>query len=255
MLTIFLSGCYGKLCHAVTECADTQEDLRITGGIDQATGKGALPFPVYPSPAAVQGGKPDVIIDCSHPSILPGLLEYALRERVPLVIATTGYGATEHSLLAEAAKRIPVFYGRNMSLGVSLLKELAKSAARVLGSGFDVEIVEAHHNQKIDAPSGTALLLAEAVNEVLDEPYAFAYERQSRSEPRRHSEIGIHSIRGGSIVGDHSVIFAGFDEVITLQHSAGSKRLFAAGCVSAARFIVRQEPGCYGMDDLVRICG
>ncbi len=255
MTNILLSGCHGKLCHAVAEFVDTQEDLRIVAGIDSATGKAAPPFPVYASPSAMRGPRPDVVIDCSHPSILPGLLEYALRERLPLVIATTGYGQTEHDLLAEAGKRIPIFYSRNMSLGISLLKELAKSAARVLGPGFDVEIVEAHHNQKIDAPSGTALILAEAVNETLEVPRTFAYERHSRSEPRRKNEIGIHSIRGGSIVGEHSVIFAGFDEVITLSHSAGSKRLFAAGCVSAARFILRQMPGNYGMDDLVQICG
>ena len=255
MTNIILSGCCGTLGRAVTEYADTQDDIRIIGGIDPFAAKAQLPYPVYPSASAVQGAKPDVIIDFSHPSALPGLLEYALRERVPLVLATTGYGQTEHDLLAEAGKRIPIFFSRNMSLGVSLLKELAKSAARVLGPGYDIEVVEAHHNRKLDAPSGTALILAEALNEVLDEPREFAWERHSRSEPRRKNEIGIHSIRGGSIVGEHSVIFAGFDEVITLSHSAGSRRLFAAGAVSAARFIVGQAPGNYGMDDLVRVCG
>lgn len=255
MLNIIISGCHGVLGRAVAEYIGTQDDMRVVGGIDPLAAKAQPPFPVYPNASAITGAKPDAIIDFSHPSALPGLLEYALRERVPLVIATTGYGQTEHELLAEAGRRIPIFFSRNMSLGVSLLKELAKSAARILGPGYDVEVVEAHHNRKLDAPSGTALILAEAVNEALDEPREFAYERHSRSEPRRKNEIGIHSIRGGSIVGEHSVIFAGFDEVITLSHSAGSRRLFAAGAVSAARFIVNQQPGNYGMDDLVQICG
>ncbi|MDR1927733.1 MAG: 4-hydroxy-tetrahydrodipicolinate reductase [Oscillospiraceae bacterium] len=256
MLNLALSGCCGKLCRAVAEYIQTQADIRVFCGIDPGhTLPGVtFPFPVFPSFAAVQGAKPEVILDCSHPKALPGLLEYALREHIPAVVATTGYGETEFQLLDQAAKHIPVFYSANMSLGIQLLKELAQKAARVLGESFDIEIVEAHHNQKIDAPSGTAYLLADAVNKALAAPRDYEFNRQAKREVRKKSEIGFHAIRGGTIVGEHSVIFAGFDEVITLTHSAGSKRLFAAGCVAAVRFVLDKPAGRYGMEDLVQLC-
>ncbi|MDR2524970.1 MAG: 4-hydroxy-tetrahydrodipicolinate reductase, partial [Oscillospiraceae bacterium] len=170
MLNILLSGCRGKLCASVAECADGQTDLRVVGGIDRASGQ-AMPFPVFSAPETValpDANRPNVVIDCSHPSALPGLLAFCVEQRCPLVVATTGYGENEQALLAEAGRSIPIFYGRNMSLGINLLRELVKSAARVLGSDFDVEIVESHHSQKIDAPSGTALILAEAINEAME---------------------------------------------------------------------------------------
>jgi 4-hydroxy-tetrahydrodipicolinate reductase len=250
MLNILLSGCNGRLGRAVAEYCETRRDARIVAGIDPAPARAPLPFPVFPSAAEVGGVRPDVALDCSLPKVLPELLELALREKLPLVVATTGYGDGEATLLDEAAKRIPVFQSGNMSLGILLLKQLARQAARALGEGFDVEVVEAHHNQKLDAPSGTAYILAGAVNEGLAAPRDYTYERRGRREPRPAGEIGIHSIRGGTLPGEHTVIFAGFDEVVELTHRAYSKRIFAAGCIAAARWLADKPAGRYGMDDM-----
>ena len=255
MLNILLSGCNGKLSRAVIEYCETRRDARIVAGIDPAQARAPLPFPVFPSAAEVKDIKPDVVLDCSLPKVLPELLELALREKLPLVIATTGYGEGEHAMLDEAARRIPVFQSGNMSLGIFLLKQLAKQAATVLGEGFDIEIVETHHNQKVDAPSGTAYILAGAVNEGLATPRSFTYERHSQREARPGNEIGIHSVRGGTVPGEHTVIFAGFDEVVELTHRAYSKRIFAAGCLAAARWLADKPAGRYNMDDMVNPCG
>jgi len=255
MLNILLSGCYGKLGRAVTEYCETRQDARVIAGIDHAVGRAPLPFPVFPSPAAVGGVRPDVVIDCSHPSLLPALLEFCIRESLPAVLATTGYGEGEYAMIEQAARRIPVFQSGNMSLGIFLLKQLARQAAAVLGEGFDIEIIEAHHNQKLDAPSGTAYILAGAVNEGLAAPRGYTYERQSRREARPKDEIGIHSVRGGTVPGEHTVLFAGFDEVVELTHRAYSKRIFAAGCLAAARWLADKPAGRYGMDDMVNPCG
>ena len=252
MTNILLSGCYGKLSRAVIEYCETRRDARVIAGIDPAAGRVPLPFPVFKSPAEADGIRPDVALDCSLPKALPGLLELAMREKLPLVVATTGYGEAEFVLLDEAAKRIPVFQSGNMSLGILLLKQLAKQAASVLGEGFDIEITEAHHNQKVDAPSGTAYILAQAVNEGLAAPRAYAYERHSLREARPKEEIGIHSVRGGTQPGEHTVLFAGFDEVVELTHRAYSKRIFAAGCLAAACWLADKPAGRYGMDDMIK---
>jgi len=254
MLNILLSGCYGRLSQAVIEYAETRGDVRILAGIDPSSVCKTLPFPVFETPGEVSGLRPDVIIDCSLPKALPALLDYATREKLPLVIATTGYGDAEYALLDEAAKHIPIFQSGNMSLGIFLLKELARQAAQVLGETFDIEIIEAHHNQKIDAPSGTALMLADAANEGLAKPHTYTHERHSKREVRPKNEIGMHAIRGGTIVGDHTVIFAGFNEIVELTHRAHSKGIFAAGAISAARFLADKPVGRYNMDDIVNPC-
>jgi len=254
MLNILLSGCFGKLSRAVIEYAETRGDVRILAGIDPTKTCKTLPFPVFAAPAEVRGLKPDVIIDCSLPKALPALLGYATAVQIPMVIATTGYGEEEFALIEKAAKQVAILQSGNMSLGIFLLKELARQAAQVLGESFDIEIIEAHHNQKIDAPSGTAYMLADAVNDGLSEPHAFAYERQSKTEPRKKNEIGMHAVRGGTITGEHTVLFAGFDEVIELTHRAYSKAIFAAGCISAARFMAGKPAGRYRMDDIVNPC-
>jgi 4-hydroxy-tetrahydrodipicolinate reductase len=252
MTNLLLSGCYGKLGSAICDFAETRADLRIAAGIDPGRSLNVPRFPVFTHPAQVDTSiRFDVLIDCSHPAALHALLDFALREKLPTVIATTGLSETQTRALADAAKKIPCFYSRNMSLGAALLKALARQAAHTLGASFDIEIVEAHHNRKIDAPSGTALLLAEAVNEALDAPRDYCYDRHSREASREKNEIGIHSLRGGTIVGTHSVVFAGYDETVTLTHTAGSKRLFAGGCVNAALFLKDKPPALYGMDDLV----
>ena len=258
MLNILLSGCYGKLSHAVIEFIETQSGARIIAGIDPAaaggTGRAPLPFPVFQTPAEVRDVQPDVILDCSLPAALPGLLEYALREKLPLVICTTGYGEAEHAMVDNAAKQIPIFQSGNMSLGIALLRQLAKQAAGLLGESFDIEIIEAHHNQKIDAPSGTAYILGNAVNEGLASPRPYEFNRQPKREARAKEEIGMHAVRGGTLAGEHTVLFAGFDEVVELTHKAYSKRIFAAGAVNAARFIADCGPGRYSMEDMVNPC-
>ena len=248
MTNILLSGACGKMGNAVARCAKEDETIKITAGVDKA--EMLCDFPVYKSFDDVKT-IPDVIIDFSHISVLDNLLAFAIKNNVAVVLATTGYSAEQIKKIKDASTKIPVFFTANMSLGVNLLCSLAKSAAKILGSNFDVEIIEKHHNQKLDAPSGTALMLANAVNEVFDDKYTYEYDRHSKRQKRTKSEIGIHAVRGGTIVGEHDVIFAGHDEVITLSHSAQSKEVFAAGAVKAAKFIVGKPIGMYDMGSIL----
>lgn len=250
MVRIILSGCGGKMGRTVAACAEGREDCRIAAGIDLRKPEGA-PFPVYGSPEEVQT-EADVLIDFSNPALLAPLLTFGERTHTPLVLCTTGYSAEQAEALKRTSARIPVFYSGNMSLGVSLLIELSKKAAQALGDRFDIEIVEEHHNQKIDAPSGTALMIADGISSVLPRAMEYVYDRHSRRKKRESNEIGIHSIRGGTIVGEHKVIFAGPHEVLTLSHSAQSKEIFALGALRAAAFLVRKAPGLYGMLDLIK---
>jgi 4-hydroxy-tetrahydrodipicolinate reductase len=180
------------------------------------------------------------------------MLEFAKQKKIPAVICTTGYSDEQIKKINDAAKVIPIFFSSNMSLGISLIKDLAKKAVSVLGEEFDVEIVEKHHNQKIDAPSGTALMLANEINSEVGEKYTYEFDRHSKRQKRSKNEIGIHSVRGGTIVGEHEVIFAGKDEVITISHSAFSKKVFAVGAVNAVRFIIDKPAALYTMDDLLK---
>lgn len=248
MTRILLSGCCGKMGRNVISIVSQRKDCEIVGGID-IVDDATLGFPVFQNFGEVQV-KADVIIDFSNPTLLKEVLDYAKENKTSLVLATTGYSDEQIDDIRLASEEIAVFFSYNMSLGVSLLCELSKTAAKVLGSNFDVEIVESHHNQKIDAPSGTALMLANAVKEELPDAY-FEYDRHSKREKRNSNEIGIHSIRGGTIVGEHEVIFAGNDEIIKLSHSARSKAIFAQGAVNAAVFINRKGAGIYNMGDLV----
>ena len=179
------------------------------------------------------------------------MLAYAGANGLPVVVCTTGLSDAQVNEIKEAAKKLAIFFSFNMSLGINLLVELAQKAASILGDTFDIEIVEAHHNLKLDAPSGTAIMLADGIQESLSEPYAYEYNRHDRREKRPKKEIGMHSIRGGTIVGEHEVIFAGRDEVITLSHSARSKAVFAAGAVNAAVYMAGKAPGLYNMKSLV----
>lgn len=207
-------------------------------------------YPVFHA-ADQCGTKADVIIDFSHPSALEGLIALSKRAGIPLVVATTGLSGAQIESIHEAAKEIPIFFTFNMSLGINLMTELAKTASRVLGGQFDIEIVEKHHNRKIDAPSGTAIMLANAVSESLPSEPEFVYERHSVRQKRQKDEIGIHSIRGGTIVGEHEVLFAGQDEVFSLSHIAYSKDVFATGALSAGIFMAGKAPGLYTMKDLI----
>ncbi|HPV02876.1 MAG TPA: 4-hydroxy-tetrahydrodipicolinate reductase [Clostridiales bacterium] len=249
MIKILLSGCNGKMGQVITRMAEKYDDLTIVAGYDIAD-SGKNPYPVYTDLERCIV-RPDVLIDFSNPAALETLLAYASAGRIPAVIATTGLSQSQIRLLNKAAEIIPVFYSANMSLGINLLIGLVKKAARLLQADFDIEIVEKHHNLKIDAPSGTALAIADAVNSVLDMKHEYVYDRHSRRKKRSRNEIGIHAIRGGTIVGEHSVIFAGNDEIIEIRHTALSREIFATGALSAARFIAGKRPGMYGMSDLV----
>lgn len=249
MFKIAIAGANGKMGGVIARLAAERTDCKVIAGIDLNTAPNGS-FPIVKSPFDLPE-KPEVIIDFSHPSALEDLLSYCKMNSVPAVFATTGYTEEQISAIKQAAEQIPVFFTFNMSLGINLLVELGKQAARVLGGQFDVEIVEKHHNLKKDAPSGTAIMLAEAINKELGGKMNYVYDRHSVRKPREANEIGMHSIRGGTIVGEHDIIFAGHDEVITLSHSAGSKEVFAAGAVNAAVYLAGREKGLYDMSDLL----
>jgi len=249
MINILLSGCNGKMGQVITKLAAEREDLKIVAGYDQNTSIQNT-YPVY-SDLSKCNEDVDVIIDFSHPAALDGLMQFAVSRKIPSVIATTGLSGTQVQMLKDASKVIPVFFSANMSLGLNLLIDLVKKAARVLAKDFDIEIVEKHHNQKIDAPSGTALAIADAINSCLDQQQEYTYDRHSRRKKRNKNEIGIHAVRGGTIVGEHSVIFAGNDEIIEINHIATSKEIFAVGALNAAVFLHKKSSGMYNMDDLI----
>ncbi|MCQ2469673.1 MAG: 4-hydroxy-tetrahydrodipicolinate reductase [Ruminococcus sp.] len=249
MTNIAICGANGKMGKNIYECISTRDDCKVVGGIDIFTQQYA-DFPIVDEPAKLPV-KPDVIIDFSNPASLDKLLEYCLSTGTAVVVASTGYSDEQIAQIKAAAQQIPVFFTFNMSLGINLLVSLAKKATEVLGGQFDIEIVEKHHNRKIDAPSGTAIMLANAINETLDNSMHYVYDRHSRRQKREKNEIGMHSIRGGTIVGEHDIIFAGHDEVITLSHSAGSRMVFAEGAVNAAVFLNGKGAGLYDMSQMV----
>ncbi len=249
MVNIVITGANGKMGSVISQLIAERDDCKVIAGIDLNTDR-KEDFPVVKSPFDLKT-KPDVIIDFSHPSALDDLLSYCTMNGVPVVVATTGYTDEQVAKIKKTAEQIPVFFTFNMSLGINLLVELGKRAAAVLGGQFDIEIVEKHHNLKKDAPSGTAIMIAEALNNELDNKYHYVYDRHSVRKPREANEIGMHSIRGGTIVGEHDIIFAGHDEVITLSHSAASKEVFANGSINAAIFLSNKEKGLYDMSDLL----
>lgn len=249
MTEIAICGANGKMGKVIYDVISNRNDCKVISGIDINTLKYA-DFPIVSKPNELPS-KPDVIIDFSNPASLDALIEYGLTTGCGIVFATTGYSSEQIAKIKKAAEQIPVFFTFNMSLGINLLVELSKKAASLLGGQFDIEIVEKHHNQKIDAPSGTAIMLADAINEVLDNSNQYTYDRHSQRKKREKNEIGIHSVRGGTIVGDHEVIFAGRDEVITLSHHAASKEVFAVGSVNAAVFISGKKSGLYDMSQLI----
>ena len=251
MTNIILSGCNGKMGKVITACVNENDDCRIVAGVDINT-EALSNYPVYSSFAEIRENA-DVIIDFSHPSVLNDLLQFAKEKKLPLVLATTGFSASQTEQIKTVANEIPLFFTFNMSLGINLLVALSKKAAEVLSGNFDIEIIEKHHNQKLDAPSGTAIMLAEAINDTLDNKMMYEYDRHSKREKRRDNEIGIHSIRGGNIVGEHEVIFAGHDEVLTLSHQATSKEVFAVGALKAAMFMNGKSAGLYDMNNVITL--
>lgn len=248
MTKIILCGANGKMGHVIQSVVAGRDDCEIVAGVDINTESNG--FPVYSTFGEIKETA-DVIIDFSNPALLDSMLAFSEDKKIPVVIATTGYDDKQKKQIEKASEKCAVFFTYNMSMGINLLANLAKKATEVLGSDFDIEIVEKHHNQKIDAPSGTALMLADAICEEIDEPVKYEYDRHSKREKRTKNEIGIHSVRGGTIVGEHEIIFAGRDEIITLSHSARSKEIFAVGAVNAAVFMSGKDSGMYSMKDLI----
>lgn len=249
MINIMMSGCNGKMGQVISRLASQRDDLKIAVGYD-INDLLNNSYPVFTNLKNCNV-KVDVIIDFSNPEAFENLVDYAVSKKIPLVMATTGLSQSQQKTLETVSRQIPVFFSANMSLGVNLLLDLVKKAAKLLETNFDIEIVEKHHNQKLDAPSGTALAIADAINSVLEQKQEYIYDRHSRRKKRSKHEIGIHAVRGGTIVGEHSVIFAGSDEIIEINHMAMSKDIFGIGALRAAAFLYDKKPGLYSMKDLI----
>ncbi|MDO4325286.1 MAG: 4-hydroxy-tetrahydrodipicolinate reductase [bacterium] len=250
MIKIIMHGCNGAMGQVISRLAAEDEGCEIVAGIDLNT-EAKNGYPVYASLEECTEAA-DVIVDFASMKAVDHLLDYCKETKMPVVLCTTGLTKEQIEKVEETAKTVAVLRSANMSLGINLLLKLVKQAAEVLAaSGFDMEIVEKHHNQKKDAPSGTALALADSLNEAMDQTYTYVYDRSMRHEKRDKKEIGISAVRGGSIVGEHDVIFAGTDEVVTFSHTAYSKAIFAKGAISAAKFLAGKEPGLYTMQDVI----
>ena len=244
-----MNGCHGVMGHVITDIISKDDAIEIVAGVDMNTETYAG-YPVFKSLAECP--EADVIIDFSTAKAVDGLLDYCEEKKVPVVLCTTGLSEDQLNHVKEASKVDAVLRSANMSIGINLLMKTLKEVAPVLAAaGFDIEILEKHHNQKVDAPSGTALALADAVNESLGNEYHYKYDRTAERVKRDKKEIGIQAIRGGSIVGEHDVIFAGQDEVVTFQHTAYSKAIFAKGAVQGAKFLAGKAPGMYDMADVI----
>ena len=250
MVRAIMHGCNGKMGRVITGLIRDDDAIEIVAGIDTYTGT-ANDYPVFESIEACDV-EADVVIDFSNASAVDHLLDYCAKKKLPVVLCTTGLSEEQLRKVEETAEQTAVLKSANMSLGINLLLKLLQNAAKVLGpAGFDIELVERHHNQKVDAPSGTALALADSVNEALDNQYTYVFDRSQVRQKRGEKEIGISAVRGGTIVGDHEVIFAGADEVIEFKHTAYSKAVFGKGAVEAAKFLAGKPAGRYEMSDVI----
>lgn len=249
MTKIIMSGCCGAMGKMISRIVEEDPEAEIVAGIDLVdTG---CTYPVFSSIGECDV-KADVIIDFSTPKILTDILQYSQEKQVPVVLCTTGYSEEQMTEVENASEKTAVLRSANMSLGINTLMKLLQDAARVFAAeGFDVEIVEKHHNQKLDAPSGTALALADSVNEAMGNQYEYVFDRSQRREKRDKKELGISAVRAGTIVGEHEVIFAGTDEIITFTHTAYSKAVFGKGAVAAAKFLKGKAAGRYEMADVI----
>lgn len=252
MTKVIMHGCNGKMGQMITGLIAADDEIEIVAGVD-AFETGNNTYPVFKSIGLCDIGA-DVVIDFSNAQAIDGLLDYCVEKKLPCVLCTTGLSEAQLQKVEEAGGKTAILKSANMSLGINLLLKLLKEAAGILApAGFDIEIVEKHHNKKVDAPSGTALALADSINEELDNAYEYIYDRSGRREKRPVKEIGLSAVRGGTIVGEHDVIFAGADEVITFSHTAYSKAVFGKGAIQAAKFLAGKPAGKYDMSDVVDI--
>ena len=252
MTKVIMHGCNGKMGQMITGLIAADDEIEIVAGVD-AFETGNNTYPVFKS-IGLCDIRADVVIDFSNAQAIDGLLDYCVEKKLPCVLCTTGLSEAQLQKVEEAGEKTAILKSANMSLGINLLLKLLKEAAGILApAGFDIEIVEKHHNKKVDAPSGTALALADSINEELDNAYEYIYDRSGRREKRPVKEIGLSAVRGGTIVGEHDVIFAGADEVITFSHTAYSKAVFGKGAIQAAKFLAGKPAGKYDMSDVVDI--
>ncbi len=249
MIKVLINGCNGRMGQVLVNEIDRFSELLLVGGFD-IHDEGKNTFPVYSKIDDIKE-KPDVIVDFSVPVSTFNILKYAVSNKVPVVIATTGFTKEQLDEIKEFSKQIPIFQSSNMSFDINLMKKIVAEVAKNL-KGTDIEIVETHHNRKVDAPSGTAILLADAINDVMDEKLDYNFNRHDIHEKRNSNEIGFSSIRGGNIVGEHSVMFFGEHETFEIKHTSYSRDVFAEGALKAAVFLASKEPGFYGMDDMVK---
>lgn len=250
MLNIILHGCNGAMGQVISHLAEEDGDVTIVAGIDRNTEK-SFGYPVYAACGECREAA-DVIVDFSVAPAVDGVLSYAVERKLPLVLCTTGLNEAQLAAVNEAAKVIPVLRSANMSLGVNTVFKLAAMAARILGdAGYDIEIVEKHHHRKLDAPSGTAIAIADAINEAMGGRYTYKLDRSAERAKRSPDEIGIQAVRGGNIVGEHEVLYCGPDEVIEIRHTAYSRAIFGKGALAAACFLKGKEAGLYQMSDVI----
>lgn len=248
MINIILSGFNGAMGKNLVEIISSSEGMQVSSGVDKSSNQ-SLDFPQFEN-FNCEGIVGDVIIDFSHFSLVPALLDFCERTKTPAVICTTGLDDETNNRIKELSKSVPLFLSGNMSLGINLMIDLIKKASEILSYDFDVEVIEKHHNKKVDSPSGTALMLANAIKETAPSKY-FVHGRHGNETLRNREEIGVHAVRGGTIVGEHQVIFAGTDEVIEIHHKATSKKVFAKGAIKAAIFLKDQKPGLYDMNSVI----
>ena len=251
MIKVILNGANGAMGKVVADLISADPDMEVVVGVDRRSDMDAA-FPIIDNINKVNVAA-DVVIDFSSVEAADELLDFIEQKKIPAVICTTGLSDTQIDRINELSSVSPILRSANMSLGINILsKVLAEVAPTLKKAGFDIEIVEAHHRRKLDAPSGTALLLADSINSSMDEKLEYTYDRSDRHEPRRENEIGISSVRGGTIVGDHDVIFAGEDEVISFNHRAYSRKIFANGAIAAAKFLLGKSNGLYDMSDVIK---
>ncbi len=250
MVNIIMHGCNGRMGQMITGIVAEDPEIQIVAGVDVYTEE-KNGYPVFASIAECTVAA-DAVVDFGATAAVDGLLDWCVQKQVPVVVCTTGLSEQQLANLNEASKKVAVLRSANMSLGINMLMKLLKTAANVLApAGFDIEIVEKHHKMKLDAPSGTAIALADSINEARNNEYTYVYDRSQVRQKRGENELGISAVRGGSIVGDHDVIFAGQDEVITFSHTAYSRAIFGKGAVQAAKFLKGQPAGLYTMSDVI----
>ena len=250
MTNVIMHGCNGKMGQTIAGLIAGDDEITLAAGVD-AYDEGKNPFPVFKTISECNV-KADVVIDFSAAPAVDGLLDYCVENHIPCVLCTTGLSEQQLKKVEEAAQKVAILKSANMSLGINMLMKLLKEATAILApAGFDIEIVEKHHKLKVDAPSGTALALGDSINEALDNEYEYIYDRSKRREKRPQKEIGFSAVRGGTIVGDHDVIFAGADEVVTFSHTAYSKAVFGKGAIQAAKFLKGKPAGLYNMSHVI----